>query len=525
MLKKNRIGEQNKANNGQIMTIIAYRNNKDLDVRFEDGTVVTNKDYECFRRGRIKNPKLVNQVVGKKSMSNEGQTMECIAFRSYMDIDVQFEDGTIVTNKQYMHFVSGGIHNPNFCKIHIGERRKNKSDLWMTIIDLENMSNITVQFDDGEIITNKTYSAFTVGNIGHPFLSKRGIPKTPRTKKEYEPRITGDKRIGMKQISNKGQKMTIIDYRTPDDIDVQFEDGTIVKNVKFDKFNRGSVKNPMYFANKYIGKENISNEGYRMTVIKYESYDKVLVRFDNGYETYTTSSNFDAGQVRNFKAASDNVMGQQSTATNGQTMTIVGYRNSNDIDVQFEDGTIVKNKRFRAFKDGLIENPNKVTKRKTSVNEFAILFYLERYGFEKMPCGTMQSYGFGRKELDCYHAEKSIAIEYDGGPWHTNQNRYMEKNTICTTNKIFLYRIRCGCELLDYHSPYYKQYALKAKHEFSMEFENIVKEMIGDINKRFDMNINTDEIDFHKDRNAILTEFHKRYQSLYELKMRRRVET
>ena len=46
--------------NGQIMTIIAYRNAVDLDVQFEDGTIVKNKQYDKFKKGQIKNLNLKN---------------------------------------------------------------------------------------------------------------------------------------------------------------------------------------------------------------------------------------------------------------------------------------------------------------------------------------------------------------------------------------------------------------------------------------------------------------------------------
>jgi hypothetical protein len=39
-----------------MMTIIAYRNNKDIDVQFIDGTIVTNREYSKFKNGQIKNP-------------------------------------------------------------------------------------------------------------------------------------------------------------------------------------------------------------------------------------------------------------------------------------------------------------------------------------------------------------------------------------------------------------------------------------------------------------------------------------
>lgn len=56
---KNRVGETNIANNGQVMTIIEYRNCNDIDIEFEDGTVVKNKNYGNFKLGNIKNPNCV----------------------------------------------------------------------------------------------------------------------------------------------------------------------------------------------------------------------------------------------------------------------------------------------------------------------------------------------------------------------------------------------------------------------------------------------------------------------------------
>lgn len=43
---------------------------------------------------------------------------------------------------------------------------------------------------------------------------------------------------------------------------------------------------------------------------------------------------------------------------NGMQCTIITYRNASNIDVQFEDGTIVKHKRIGNFRGGHIANPN-----------------------------------------------------------------------------------------------------------------------------------------------------------------------
>lgn len=49
---------------------------------------------------------------------------------------------------------------------------------------------------------------------------------------------------------------------------------------------------------------------------------------------------------------------------NGFNATIIAYRNVTDIDVQFEDGTVVEHRTYQSFKLGKIRNPNYPTKKK-----------------------------------------------------------------------------------------------------------------------------------------------------------------
>lgn len=53
-IKKDRLGESNIAKNGQVMTVIGYRKHTDIDIQFEDGTIVRNKSYYNFKYGNIK---------------------------------------------------------------------------------------------------------------------------------------------------------------------------------------------------------------------------------------------------------------------------------------------------------------------------------------------------------------------------------------------------------------------------------------------------------------------------------------
>lgn len=50
-------------------------------------------------------------------------------------------------------------------------------------------------------------------------------------------------------------------------------------------------------------------------------------------------------------------IGGKSKANNGMDMTIVAYRSSADIDVQFEVSVFVKNRSYANFRRGSIRNP------------------------------------------------------------------------------------------------------------------------------------------------------------------------
>ena len=55
-VKNDRTGEVGYNNNGEEMTIIRYGSMKDIDIQFDDGTIVEHKQYGHFKKGYIKNP-------------------------------------------------------------------------------------------------------------------------------------------------------------------------------------------------------------------------------------------------------------------------------------------------------------------------------------------------------------------------------------------------------------------------------------------------------------------------------------
>lgn len=85
------------------------------------------------------------------------------------------------------------------------------------------------------------------------------------------------------------------------------------------------------------------------------------------------------------KSKQNKRLGETQLAANGLRMTIITYRNANNLDVQFEDGVIVKHKTYRLFKKGHIKHPSRSSfsqnKQKTQQNRIGLS--------AKMNCGEI----------------------------------------------------------------------------------------------------------------------------------------
>jgi len=176
---KNRIGETRMANCGMEMTIIEYRNAHDIDVRFSNGTVLCHRSYYCFRNGLIRPHIVDTSRIGETNKAANGLMMTIIDYRGCLDLDVQFEDGVIVTNVEYGKFVSGMVRHPKINSLRkldrIGEISLSSYGLSMQISDYANRHNVTVLFESGYSSSNKHYREFKQGHISHPFPYQIGI--------------------------------------------------------------------------------------------------------------------------------------------------------------------------------------------------------------------------------------------------------------------------------------------------------------------------------------------------------------
>ncbi|MBR2444342.1 MAG: hypothetical protein IKB27_02950 [Clostridia bacterium] len=78
------------------------------------------------------------------------------------------------------------------------------------------------------------------------------------------------------------------------------------------------------------------------------------------------------------------------------------------------------------------------SERRTSFPEYALAFYLKKFGID-----VRHSYKDFGYELDIYIPSMKTAIEYDGYFWHKNKaEKDLEKNEKCKKDGIKLYRIR-----------------------------------------------------------------------------------
>lgn len=111
-----RTGEIGYNNQNERMIIIVYRNCKDIDVQFEDGSIAYHKYYYDFKHGKIKHPNYnklqsINRI-GETNYSTQGYKMTIIKYDKSNNIDIQFEDGIIVYHKAYHDFKKGLIKHP-----------------------------------------------------------------------------------------------------------------------------------------------------------------------------------------------------------------------------------------------------------------------------------------------------------------------------------------------------------------------------------------------------------------------------
>ncbi len=125
------------------------------------------------------------------------------------------------------------------------------------------------------------------------------------------------------------------------------------------------------------------------------------------------------------------------------------------------------------------------SERNTSFPEYAIMYYLEKYGLDAVHLYRKNGY-----ELDIYIPSKKIAIEYDGGFWHENKTKKdLDKNQKCVKDGIELYRIREGLPSL--HGSSIDYIVQENQKDLSKILKEVLCEIVG---TSVDVNLERDTI-------------------------------
>ena len=226
--KTDRLGETRMMNCDMEATIVRYRKYTDIDVCFEDGRVVKCKGYREFKKGNIAHPSTTAKArLGKTRMMNCGMEATIIRYNTSKDIDVRFEDGAIAKYKSYKSFKEGKIANQNIkasAENRLGETRMMKCGMKATIIRYGNAKDIDVCFEDRAIAKRKGYREFKKGKIANPNI-----------------KTSAENRLGETRKMSCGMEATIIRYEGATDIDVRFEDGTVVKHGVYGNFKKSEI--------------------------------------------------------------------------------------------------------------------------------------------------------------------------------------------------------------------------------------------------------------------------------------------
>lgn len=304
-----------------------------------------------------------DKYLGQTRMMTCGMNATVIAYRGAYDIDVQFEDGTIRKHMRTGSFNRGNIsHTPDKAKYCIGQTKIMNCGLKATVIAYRNANDIDVEFEDNTIQRHKTIYKFRKGQI---------VPTKNKPKNKY---------IGQTQLMSCGMKATIIDYRTFNDIDIQFENGIIREHMNIQCFKRGGIAPVQYgIKNNYIGQTRLMNCGVKATIITYRGSNDIDVQFENGtIRKHMRTCSFKKGEIApaNYQ---EMYIGQTHTMNCGMKATVIAYRQSYDIDIQFEDGVIREHMKIDSFNKGNIAHPTNVLFNTYKLNKVAFVFHNKTY--------------------------------------------------------------------------------------------------------------------------------------------------
>lgn len=170
--RNERLGLTNVNKQEYLMKVVEYNNNNNIIVEFQDEEHTRVKStWNKFKNGNIENPYMYKQRLGMIKENNQGYLMKVVKYDGVRNVVVEFQD----EYKErvcciWKQFQNGSVTNPIVKKLRLGEKKLNKQNDLMIIVEYNNAHDIIIEFQDKYKAKIKTtYENFTKGNILNPY--------------------------------------------------------------------------------------------------------------------------------------------------------------------------------------------------------------------------------------------------------------------------------------------------------------------------------------------------------------------
>ena len=200
--------------------VIAYRGRKDIDVQFEDGSIVTGTTGSYIKKGLPLHPTYGKICVGDRFPTSEGDTVEVMEYVSTHKIRIKWLSDGAEAWKDSKTLKAGVLKHPTKGKFFVGDKVKTNRCGVVEVVEVNSATNIVVMFEDG--VTKKcTAHSLKQGQVLHPNGTKI--------------------RIGEEYETTCGWKCRVVEYVNAFNVKVEWEDGTESRHAA-KEVHEGSIK-------------------------------------------------------------------------------------------------------------------------------------------------------------------------------------------------------------------------------------------------------------------------------------------
>lgn len=199
--------------------VVGYRGRKDIDVRFEDGAVVTTTG-SYIKVGLPLHPTFGKVAVGDKFPCGDGDTVEVIEYVSSSKVLIKWlSDGA--TKWRSISDVRKGLNrHPTKNKYISGDVVKTNNCGDVIVKEFNSATDVLVEFSDGETTTT-TVSLLKSGYVRHPKLFSN--------------------RVGTEFTTNSGWLGKVINWENAHNVLVEWQDGSKSYQT-WSEVNSGGIK-------------------------------------------------------------------------------------------------------------------------------------------------------------------------------------------------------------------------------------------------------------------------------------------